>query len=155
MEIIDAANYFLLKEKMNGKKLHGLIYLSFAFYYADTKDFIFKEKIFKAYIHGPRNEKLLNKYRASYEDIILSNEDRQDINLKKLNKEKIEFLDTIYEEFNYMDGFSFESYFLQKDYSFKNARKDLAILSNTKNEINYDDIYDFYNFLQTDNAKFL
>lgn len=91
------ANYFLSEESMTPKKLQKICYYAYSWYLTLFDDYLFDDGKFKAWVHGPVNVKLYDKYkRYGWRNIPKTSR-------PNLGNELTEFLDTIlntYKEFN-------------------------------------------------------
>ena len=61
--VFDIANWFLTKEAMTPKKLQKLVYYYFAWGQALLKRDMIKNCRFEAWVHGPVNKTLYNRYK--------------------------------------------------------------------------------------------
>lgn len=115
--ILEIAECFLSKESMTHKKLQ------FMCYYADVLCLaLYDEKMlegnFEAWIHGPANRKLFNKYKDNGRAIISIDLEKQ-LENKKYQK-IIDFTWDIYGNFT---GDELESYAKSYDIAYKEARE--------------------------------
>lgn len=135
--IFAIANWFLTREKMTHKKLQKLCYYSQSWFLAlEDKKLI--DSDFQAWVHGPVNYLLYNKYRIwgwkKITETALSN---------ALCQETSKFLEDVWETYGALDGDQLEE-LTHTEAPWKNARQGLGILENSTNIISDNDMKNYY-----------
>lgn len=135
--IFDIANWFLTKEKMSHKKLQKLCYYSQAWHLALNDEKLIDSN-FQAWVHGPVNYLLYNKYRIwgwrKIKETTLPNNLPQEVN---------SFLENVWETYGQFDGDQLEE-LTHSEMPWKNARQGLGILDSSSEIIKNDDMKSFY-----------
>lgn len=97
------ANYFLSEESMTPKKLQKICYYAYSWYLTLFDEYLFDDGKFQAWVHGPVNTKLYDKYRKygwrNIPKVIKPN----------LDEELSEFLDIILNTYKEFDGDQLEN----------------------------------------------
>jgi len=96
--IFDLANAFLSLESMTHKKLQKLCYYAKAWYLALYDENIIAEP-FEAWVHGPVNPELYEKYKGYGYDLITERILKENISLDLLS-----YVKQIYNSYGHMDG---------------------------------------------------
>lgn len=107
MDIWTVADWFLKREAMDHSKLEGMVYLSYAWFYALHHQVLFETPGFEAlptYIAEPR---LFEKYKASGHKKLMF---QGDVNV---GKEMDAFLESVYRIYAPADGEALSSYLRQ------------------------------------------
>lgn len=91
LKIFDISNWFLSKSSMSHKKLQKLTYYAQAWSLALLNEPLFEEH-FEAWVHGPVNVELYNKYN----EYGWKNIPQQDYTGAKLSEEIINVLESVY-----------------------------------------------------------
>lgn len=92
------ANYFLSQEPMTPKKLQKICYYAYSWYLTLFDDYLFDDGKFQAWVHGPVNPKLYDKYKVyGWREIPTKVK-------PVLDNELNEFLDTIFNTFSEFTG---------------------------------------------------
>lgn len=97
------ANYFLSEESMTPKKLQKICYYAYSWYLTLFDDYLFDDGKFQAWVHGPVNTKLYDKYK-SYGWKSIPKTTKPDLNF-----ELEEFLDIILNTYKEFDGDQLEN----------------------------------------------
>ena len=125
-KIFDISNWFLLKEKMDQKKLHKMCYYAYAWYLyeynascSELECSLFKND-FEAWVHGPVSRTLYRKYPYAGMELL----EPIDKNIT-LDKNTIEFLEEVYSVFNKYTGNQLEA-MTHSEMPWKNARGNLG-----------------------------
>lgn len=89
------SNYFLSKKSMSPKKLQKMCYYAYAWYLTMYNQLLFDDGKFQAWVHGPVNKKLYDKYKVyGWGEI-----PRKDVP-KNINENTREFLNIIFDTFS-------------------------------------------------------
>lgn len=97
------ADFFLSKGEMTQKKLQKMCYYAYSWYLALYDEFLFNNGKFEAWVHGPVNPELYQKYKhCGWKKISKSN-------APKLQEDLREFLDMIFDTFNSYNADELES----------------------------------------------
>lgn len=149
-DVLEVAKFFLIKEKMNRKKLCYLVYLAYSWYLTieNATDDEKGEKVFKklfdeeikAWIHGPMILKVYEEYKSYgyYNDIPkISNEKYE------FNEEALDVLEQVWEVYGQYNGIKLSSITAQHD-PWNKARKGYASNEICEVLITDKDIYNYY-----------
>ena len=144
VSIDDVANWFLYKESMTPKKLQKLCYYAYSWFLYFNNDnldniniFLFNED-FEAWVHGPVNRKLYNKYKNySYHDIDKLN------NKVDLYSYIDKFLEDVWNEYGKYNGDELES-ISHQELPWINARKGLKSYESSSNILDVKDMFKEY-----------
>lgn len=138
--IFEVSDYFLSVMPMTHKKLQKMCYYAYAWYYTLYDKLLFDDGMFEAWIHGPVNRKLYNRYKNYGWREIPQN--------KKANIDKDigNFLDTIIDTFGIYDANELES-MTHAEQPWKNARKGYAVNQSCEVKIDNQDIKEYYGAL--------
>lgn len=135
--IFDIADSFLSRENvMPHKKLQKLCYYAYAWNLSLHNKELFDGK-FEAWVHGPVDPDLYDKYRKEYE--VFFNSD----NYSKLDKKTEKFIDCIYNRYGCLSALELEALSHFED-PWKIARGKIPSFKPSKNPIQMDHIKDFY-----------
>lgn len=136
------AKYLLYKQPMTQKKLHKLLYFTYAWYLYTYNDFsrdgnyefkIFPNK-FQAWVHGPVYSTLYSRYKNySFQLIQLTNS-------PSIDKALTDFLDQIIRVYGALNSNTLET-LSHKELSWKKARANLTDYEISNNFLNDSDIY--------------
>lgn len=136
--IFEVADYFLYRESMPIKKLMCLCYYAYCWHLVISGGRqLFPNKL-EAWIHGPTDYSLYEKFRDSLPDPIDKLEQRPYI-----DGEIEELLDDVYYSYGSLSGDELEK-IVTSEYPFTKARKGLDIAEPSRNPIDDKDIIDFY-----------
>ena len=140
LNIFDVANWFLSKEEMTHKKLQKLCYYAYSWFiyiYNDNcnhiKNRLFEEK-FYAWVHGPINVELYEKYKNN--KFYKITKTKKPNFLKKYNK----FLEEVWIEYGKYNGDELES-ISKQEMPWLKARIGIEPFLNTNNKIDDRDIF--------------
>lgn len=143
----DIAKYFLYRMPMTQKKLHKLLFLSYAWYlYRNNDDpYNLKERLFvpekeeygfQAWVHGPVYREIYPDYaNYGFREIFITKFDDSII-----EEEDKEFFDEIFEAYGSKSAGSLERFTHTFD-SWKNAREGIGSYDVCKNLLKDDEIY--------------
>lgn len=126
--IYDVANYFIKKSNdddensMTPLKLQKLCYYAQAWSLVWDNKELFNED-FEAWVHGPANHNLFNKYRSSARNEVINTVD-EDFNENIFNCEQRETLDVIWKEYGKYTGTYLEQ-LTHQEKPWKKTRGDL------------------------------
>ncbi|MDR2944070.1 MAG: DUF4065 domain-containing protein [Methanosarcinales archaeon] len=139
LDITDVADWFLNKEQMIHKKLQKLCYYSVAWSYALFDDPLCRRDEFQAWIHGPVNPMLYNKYRHMGWNLI-----RQEGVPPSVSEETDEFLEMIWNTYGEFSGHQLEALTHEED-PWIIARGELPLSEPSTNVISPSDMASYYN----------
>ena len=138
------SDFFLSKEEMTQKKLQKICYYAYSWYLTLYDNYLFDDGKFEAWVHGPVNRKLYNKYKSyGWRNIPKQKE-------PDLNDLEIKFLNLIYNTFSEFDGDQLES-MTHSETPWIEARKGLEPEIPSNNIICDETIRSFYNNLRDQN----
>ena len=137
--IFDVADWFLSKEAMTHKKLQKLCYYYKAWGFALYDKDLLPESRFEAWIHGPVNSELYNKYKK-----FLWNDIPQKLDNSKLfNKKELDLLESIWLTYGALTANAIEAQ-THIDLPWRNARIGLDEFVNSNNIISNEDMKNYY-----------
>ena len=137
------ANYFLSEESMTPKKLQKICYYAYSWYLTLFDDYLFDDGKFQAWVHGPVNVLLYDKYkRYGWRNIPMAVKPNLDHQLS-------EFLDMILNTYKEFDGNQMEN-MTHNETPWIEARWGLAPEQPSNNVINDITIKNFYYKLMED-----
>lgn len=147
-EIIDnISSYVLFKlNSMTHLKLQKLVYYVCALYYTFENKAMIHDDIlvpWEAWLHGPANRYLHNKYRDSglnYYEITFNPEENK---FEMLSEENKCFIDEVLELFGKYDGITLET-LTHKEDPWLQARGNISPNAPSNNILNYEIIKDYY-----------
>ena len=136
--IFKVANAFLRREPMTHKKLQKMCYYAYCWYLTLYPGKRLFDNNFEAWVHGPVDPKLYNKYKEyGWKEI----EDFDDEDT--LGEESESFIDNVMASYGHLDGDQLE-YLTHRELPWKNARGDLPPYEASRNPIMDDDIRGYY-----------
>ena len=138
-DITDVANWFLDMEPMPHKKLQKLSYYAVAWKYALQRKPLCRRDEFQAWIHGPVNMVLYNKYRHNGWDLIYL-----EGSAPKFDSIDTDFLETVWNTYGEFSGHQLEALTHTEDPWIK-ARGALMPTEPSNNIISVDDMIEYYN----------
>src|SRR3712207_5488112 len=94
-DIDTVSDYFLSRQSMSPKKLQKICYYAYAWYLTMYNQLLFNDGKFEAWVHGPVNRRLYNKYKEyGWSDI-----ERKDVP-QNISENIREFLNIIFDTFS-------------------------------------------------------
>lgn len=136
LSINDVADTFLYLKAQTPKKLQKLCYYAYAWFLAFYDEKLFEEK-FEAWVHGPVNPDLYQKYKTYG-----WNEIPQKTDIIP-NPDLLAYVRNVYHAYGDFDGDALESLTHQED-PWKKARGTLSPWESSNNVIQDDDIMKYY-----------
>lgn len=97
------SDFFLSKEEMTQKKLQKMCYYAYSWYLTLFDDYLFDDGKFEAWVHGPVNPKLYDKYKIYRWRNIPKKE------MPTIAARENDFLNLIYNTFSEFNGDQLES----------------------------------------------
>lgn len=136
------SDYFLSKQKVTNKKLQKMCYYAYSWYLTLYDKHLFDDGKFEAWVHGPVNPKLYNKYKAFGWRII-----NETVTVSsQLSSELKDFLDMIYNTFSNYSGDELEN-MTHQEAPWIEARKGISSEIPSNQIINDNTIKSFYSNL--------
>ena len=140
----EVSRYFLSKQSMTPKKLQKICYYSYAWYLTLYDEHLFDDGKFQAWVHGPVNPKLYDKYKGYGWREIPKKE------APNLSHELKDFLELIFNTFNEFDGNELEN-MTHNEEPWMEAREGLQPEEPSNNVIDDKTIKSFYSALMERN----
>ena len=143
--IFDVADWFLSKAAMTPKKLQKLCYYYKAWALALYDEDLLPDSEFEAWIHGPVNPKLYQKYL----DYVWQDIPCQEDNSSVFNEKEIDLLESVWLTYGKMTANALEAQ-THVEMPWRNARIGLSEFDKCKNLISHEDMKKYYlsKFLQ-------
>ncbi|MBU3114629.1 Panacea domain-containing protein [Clostridium lacusfryxellense] len=141
ININNIANYLLNKESMSNKKLQKICYYAYAWYLTMYDDYLFTDGGFEAWVHGPVNRELYDRFKGYGWQNIPKNENKEN-----LSSEIEEFVGMIYDNF-YMHTADELEAMTHAERPWIDARKGLGKNETSVNRIDDNVIKAFYRSL--------
>ena len=146
--IFDIADWFLSKEAMTPKKLQKLCYYYKAWGLALYNEDLLPDSKFEAWIHGPVNPALYQRYVNYYWQDIPQKKDNSSLFIE-IEKE-IELLNSIWATYGEMTANALEAQ-THVETPWRNARIGLDEFDISKNVINNEDMKSYYSAIYRQN----
>ena len=141
--VFDIANWFLSKEPMTHKKLQKLCYYAQAWLYVFECNKVSSE--FEAWVHGPVNRKLWNKFRSfGYSNIPCDELKKVSVTID--DPEVLDVLNSVWETYGEFTGFELEN-LTHKETPWIEARKGLENFEPSDRLISKDTMKKYYSDL--------
>lgn len=133
----DVAEWFLNKESLQPKKLQKLCYYAVAWHYALLNEPLCKDDIFQAWVHGPVNKTVYDRFKNYVWQYIPRCTDKPDFGASE------EVLELVWGTYKNLSGTDLE-YLSHSELPWKNARGDLPEYEPSENLISVDDMKTYY-----------
>ncbi len=144
--IFDVADWFLSKEAMTPKKLQKLCYYYKAWGLALYDEDLLPRAKFEAWVHGPVNPALYQRYLGyMWQDI-----PQKPDNSAKFTEKEIELLESVWLTYGDMTANALEAQ-THTEHPWRNARIGLSDLEKCKAPISNDDMRNFYRIVYRQN----
>lgn len=136
--IFDVADWFLSRSSMTHKKLQKLCYYAEAWSETLLNAPISEDAKFEAWVHGPVNRNLWNKYKSyGWGEI-----EQKNISPRFTEKQE-EVLESVWLTYHDLTGTQLET-LTHQETPWKNQRKGLSVFERSENQIQVMDMVDYY-----------
>ena len=140
INILNVADWFLVKESMRQKKLQKLCYYAEAWCETLLKKPISNNCEFQAWVHGPVNESIWNKYRSyGWCDISQINEE----DISDMEADIIGVLDSVWETYGEYTGEQLE-WLTHQEKPWLEQREGLEEFESSRNVISVNTMKSYY-----------
>lgn len=136
--ILDVADWFLNRSPMSHKKLQKLCYYAEAWSETLLGEPISEEAEFEAWVHGPVNRMIWNKYRSyGWNEI-------QSVPLApNFSEQKVEVLESVWLTYHELSGTQLET-LTHQEAPWQKQRSGLTSFERSENRIRVEDMVDYY-----------
>lgn len=152
-DINDVANWFLLKGAMSHKKLQKLCYYAEAWSEALLDDSISKNCDFQAWVHGPVNKILWDRFKEyGWNAFELIDEEAARNSLSdKFTEEQLDVLEAVWNTYHHLSADQLEAQ-THKEEPWLEKRKGLGKFQNSSRLISKKTMKDYYRTLMDEQA---
>lgn len=136
--ISDVVEWFLTKESLQHKKLQKLCYYAVAWHYALTDTMLCTDDQFQAWVHGPVNRTIYDRFKSYVWQYIPQSCDKP-----IFDSDSEEVLELVWGTYKNLSGTDLE-YLSHSELPWQNARGDLPEYELSENIISVNDMKTYY-----------